>query len=180
MVGYRPYLDLISDLLPGKAVYSSGMGGEVDRVKAAVELMEKGSVALVSSGDANVYGMAGLGLEIAPRPDEVQIIPAVTSFTAAACWADLSSLRERAVVSLSNLLTPWLIEAPAPGRGDEHASGSIQSEKPQEDWAAPAGPEMAGERDVLIARNVGRAERRYSGAHLRGWRRMSPCGAGST
>ena len=67
VVGYRPYLDLISDLLPGKQVFSSSMGKEVDRVAAAVDLLEKGSVALVSSGDPNVYGMAGLGLELAER-----------------------------------------------------------------------------------------------------------------
>ncbi len=65
VVGYRPYLDLISDLLPGKKVFSSSMGKEVDRVRAAVDLLGQGSVALVSSGDPNVYGMAGLGLEMA-------------------------------------------------------------------------------------------------------------------
>jgi len=159
VVGYRPYLDLISDLLPGKAVYSSGMGGEVDRVRAAVELMEKGSVALVSSGDANVYGMAGLGLEIAPRPDEVQIIPGVTSFTAAACRAGLFFRESVAVVSLSNLLTPWPdIEARLRLAGEMNMPVALYNPKSRKrDWQLLRALEMAGERDVLIARNVGRA-----------------------
>ena len=67
VVGHRLYLDLIRDLLVGKKVIPSSMGKEVDRVKAAVDLLAEGSVALVSSGDPNVYGMAGLGLEMAPR-----------------------------------------------------------------------------------------------------------------
>jgi len=159
VVGYRPYLDLISDLLPGKAVYSSGMGGEVDRVRAAVELMEKGSVALVSSGDANVYGMAGLGLEIAPRPDEVQIIPGVTSFTAAACRAGLFFRESVAVVSLSNLLTPWPdIEARLRLAGEMNMPVALYNPRSHKrDWQLLRALEMAGERDVLIARNVGRA-----------------------
>ena len=85
VVGYRPYLKLIEDLLPGKEVYSSGMGKETDRVRAALDLLSRGPVALVSSGDANVYGMAGLGLEMAEHPAEVEVVPGVTSFTAAAC-----------------------------------------------------------------------------------------------
>ncbi|HII07343.1 MAG TPA: hypothetical protein HA349_08555, partial [Methanotrichaceae archaeon] len=65
VVGYRPYLDLVSDLLEGKTVSSTGMGREVDRAREAVDLLDGGSVALISSGDPNVYGMAGLGLEVA-------------------------------------------------------------------------------------------------------------------
>jgi len=107
VVGYRPYLKLIEDLLPGKEVYSSGMRGEVDRVRAALDLLDRGSVALVSSGDANVYGMAGLGLEMAEHPAEVEVVPGVTSFTAAACRAGLLFRECVAVISLSDLLTPW-------------------------------------------------------------------------
>ncbi len=65
VIGYEPYLELIGDLLRGKQVISSSMGKEVDRAKTAVDLLNEGSVALVSSGDPNIYGMAGLGLEIA-------------------------------------------------------------------------------------------------------------------
>jgi precorrin-3B C17-methyltransferase len=106
VVGYKPYLDMIADLLHGKAIFCSGMGKEVDRAKAAVDLLAEGSVALVSSGDPNVYGMAGLGLEIAPDPEKVEVMPGVTSFAAAACRAGLVFRRSIAAISLSDLLTP--------------------------------------------------------------------------
>jgi precorrin-3B C17-methyltransferase len=64
-------------------------------------------VALVSSGDPNVYGMAGLGLEMAARPASVEIVPGVTSFTAASCRAGLAFRECVAAVSLSDLLTHW-------------------------------------------------------------------------
>ena len=106
VVGYRPYLNMIGDLLHGKEIFSSGMGKEVDRAKAAVDLLAEGSVALVSSGDPNVYGMAGLGLEIAPEPAKVEVVPGVTSFAAAACRAGLVFRSCLAAISLSDLLTP--------------------------------------------------------------------------
>jgi len=110
VVGYRPYLDLVSDLLEGKAVSSTGMGREVDRAREAVALLDEGSVALISSGDPNVYGMAGLGLEVASRKVDlgrVEVVPGITSFSAAACKAGITFRRSVAVISLSDLLTPW-------------------------------------------------------------------------
>ena len=88
VVGYKPYLELIEDLLENKQVISSSMGKEVDRAKTAVDLLDDGSVALVSSGDPNIYGMAGLGLELASAKEDigdVEVVPGVTSFAAAAC-----------------------------------------------------------------------------------------------
>ncbi|OPX76978.1 MAG: precorrin-3B C17-methyltransferase [Methanosaeta sp. PtaB.Bin039] len=105
VVGYRPYLELIGDLIPGKQVVESGMGQEVERVKTAVELAADAPVALISSGDPNVYGMGGLGMEMAGGKAEV--IPGVTSFAAAACRAGLTFSRGVAALSLSDLLTPW-------------------------------------------------------------------------
>jgi len=110
VVGYKAYLNLIPDLLRGKQVVSTGMGGEVDRAKAAVNLLEEGSVAFVSSGDPNVYGMAGLGLEIASEKvglDRVKVVPGATSFTAAACQAGITFRESVAIISLSDLLNPW-------------------------------------------------------------------------
>jgi precorrin-3B C17-methyltransferase len=110
IVGYRPYLEMLGDLVEGKEVVSSPMGKEVDRAEKAVKLLEDGNVALVSSGDPNVYGMAGLGLEVASREDklsQVEIVPGVTSFIAASCRAGLSFREAVAVISLSDLLTPW-------------------------------------------------------------------------
>lgn len=158
VVGYRPYLDLIEDLLPGKQVVSSGMGKEVDRAKAAVDLLEEGSVALVSSGDPNVYGMAGLGLELAPDPGAVEIVPGVTSFTAAACRAVLVFRECLAVVSLSDLLTPWQ-------EIEERLKAVAQHEMPvalynprskRRDRQLLRALEILGERDILVAKNISR------------------------
>ncbi len=110
VVGYRTYLDLVRDLLGDKQVVSSGMGGEVDRAKTAVDLLEKGSVALISSGDPNVYGMGGLGLEVASHRvdlDRAEVVPGITSFTAAACHSGITFRDSAAIISLSDLLTPW-------------------------------------------------------------------------
>ncbi|ABK13944.1 SAM-dependent methyltransferase [Methanothrix thermoacetophila] len=110
VVGYRRYLDLIQPLLKDKRVYPGRMGGEVERARLAVELLDDGSVALISSGDPNVYGMASLALEIALTsvdPSRIEVVPGVTAFSAAACRAGVVFRDSLAVVSLSDLLTPW-------------------------------------------------------------------------
>jgi precorrin-3B C17-methyltransferase len=158
IVGYRPYLDLIADLLPGKRIASSGMGKEVDRAKAAVDLLEEGSVALVSSGDPNIYAMAGLGLELAPRPGDVEVVPGVTSFTAAACHAGLAFRECVAVISLSDLLTPWQdIEARLKEVSELQMPVALYNPRSKRrNWQLLRALEICGERDVLVAREVGR------------------------
>lgn len=158
VVGYKPYLELISDLLPGKQVFSSSMGKEVDRVAAAVELQEKWSVALVSSGDPNVYGMAGLGLELAKQPSAVEIVPGVTSFTAASCHAGLAFRECVAVISLSDLLTPWPeIEGRLRLAAQTQMPVALYNPKSKRrDWQLLRALDICGSRDVLVAKNVGR------------------------
>ncbi len=158
VVGYRPYLELIGDLLPRKKVFSSGMGGEVERVRTAIDLQEQGRVALVSSGDPNVYGMAGLGLEMAEKPSEVEIVPAVTSFTAASCQAGLFFKECVCAISLSDLLTPWNeIE------GRLHLAAQMQMpvalynpRSRRRDWQLLRALTISGKRDVIVAKDVGR------------------------
>ena len=116
IVGYRTYTDLITELTKDKEVLSTGMMDEVRRCTQAVELAESGKkVALVSSGDAGIYGMAGLALEIirerggAPYP--VEVIPGVPALAAAAAVLGAPLMHDFASISLSDLLTPWpLIE----------------------------------------------------------------------
>ena len=158
VVGYKPYLDLISDLLHGKKVFSSSMGKEVDRVKAAINLLEEGSVALVSSGDPNVYGMAGLGLELSPHPEKVEIVPGVTSFTAAACRAGLVFRECVAVISLSDLLTPWHdIEVRLRMAAETNMPVALYNPRSKRrDWQLIRALDICGQRDVLVARDVGR------------------------
>ncbi len=162
VVGYRPYLKLIEDLLPGKKVYSSGMGKETDRVRAALDLLDQGSVALVSSGDANVYGMAGLGLEMAEHPAEVEVVPGVTSFTAAACRAGLFFRECVAVISLSDLLTPWeQIEGRLHQAADFKMPVALYNPRSKKrDWQLLRALNLFEDRNLLVAKDVGRESER--------------------
>ncbi len=110
IVGYKLYIDLLGDLSDGKELVASSMKRETERCKIAVETALKGkTVAVVCSGDAGVYGMAGLVLEIAePHPDlDIEIIPGVTAAISAAAVLGSPLTNDFAVVSLSDLLTPW-------------------------------------------------------------------------
>lgn len=112
IVGYKTYVKLVEDLIkPNVEVFSGVMGKEVDRAKAAVaKALEGKSVAVVSSGDPGVYGMAGIILEVADRENAeipIEIIPGVTAATAAASRLGAPLVTDFAVISLSDLLTPW-------------------------------------------------------------------------
>ncbi|MDP2661565.1 MAG: precorrin-3B C(17)-methyltransferase [Dehalococcoidia bacterium] len=113
VVGYKTYLRLIEDLVQGKEVISSGMRQEVARARQAIELAEAGrKVAVVSSGDAGVYGMAGLVYEVArargwPSTQNIEVIPGVSALNAASALLGAPLMHDFAVISLSDLLTPW-------------------------------------------------------------------------
>ena len=113
IVGYDTYLKLIEDLLPGKAIIGTGMMQEIDRCQAAVEqAMEGKQVAVISSGDPGIYGMAGLVLElVAKYPEtvqpEVSVVPGISAVGAAASILGAPLMHDFAIISLSDLLTPW-------------------------------------------------------------------------
>lgn len=108
VVGYKTYIDLIINLVANKEIIATGMTTEVHRAERAVEFALKGKrVAVVSSGDPGVYGMAGLILEVADGRVPVKVIPGVTAATAAAASLGAPLMHDFAVVSLSDLLTPW-------------------------------------------------------------------------
>jgi len=114
VVGYQTYLEFIKPLLAGKEVVSSGMMREVERCREALAIAASGkTVALVSSGDAGVYGMAGLVLELAGEEDvvadgvEIIVVPGVSAVQAAASVLGAPLMHDFAVISLSDLLTPW-------------------------------------------------------------------------
>ena len=87
------------------------MGREVDRAKTAVaKALENKVVVVVSSGDPGVYGMAGVVLETAAFEKAevpIEIVPGVTAATAAASKLGAPLVTDFAVISLSDLLTPW-------------------------------------------------------------------------
>ncbi len=111
VVGYRRYLELIADLTAGKEVISSGMTEEVQRCRLALKRAAEGrTVALVSSGDAGIYGMAGLAMELAEAEKlavAIEVIPGVTAASAAAAALGAPLMLDFAAVSLSDLLVPW-------------------------------------------------------------------------
>jgi precorrin-3B C17-methyltransferase len=112
VVGYLTYVKLVRSLIkPEAAVISGRMGREVERAKVAVkEAMENKRVVVISSGDAGVYGMAGVVLEVAALENvevPIEIVPGVTAATAAASKLGAPLVGDFAVISLSDLLTPW-------------------------------------------------------------------------
>lgn len=114
IVGYTKYVDLIRNDYPDKATFTSPMTKEIERCEEALTLAAQGkSVAVVCSGDAGVYGMAGLIYELAENypPLDIEIIPGVTAALAGAAILGAPLTHDFAVISLSDLLTPWeLIE----------------------------------------------------------------------
>lgn len=108
VIGNGTYLDQISVVIREAKLIRSGMGGEVERAKKAVELSGDHVVSIVSGGDANVYGMAGLVLEVAQKEGiiDIEIIPGVTAVSAAASLLGAPIVTDFAVISLSDLLTP--------------------------------------------------------------------------
>jgi precorrin-3B C17-methyltransferase len=108
IVGYKTYVDLVMPLIGHKEIVQNGMKKEVERCQKAVEIALSGkSVAVISSGDAGVYGMAGLVLELCVDKDlEVVIIPGVTASSAAAALAGAPLMHDYCHISLSDLLTP--------------------------------------------------------------------------
>jgi len=111
IVGYTRYLELIRDLAEGKELISSGMTKEVERCLAALNRANDGEqVALISSGDPGIYGMAGLAIELAQAEGitvPIEIIPGVTSASAAAAKLGAPLMCDYATISLSDLLVPW-------------------------------------------------------------------------
>lgn len=113
VVGYHKYLELVSELIIDKEIVGTGMMQEVARCQAAVEAAIDGkNVAVVSSGDPGIYGMAGLVLELVQkypqdeRP-EVKVIPGISAVGASAAILGAPLMHDFAVISLSNLLTEW-------------------------------------------------------------------------
>jgi len=107
IVGYDKYLKRIDDLIPEKKKISTGMRRETQRVQEAIELAEQGkNVALISSGDSGVYGMASLAIEMGNGID-VEIIPGVTAAVSAGSLLGAPLTLDFAVLSLSDIMIPW-------------------------------------------------------------------------
>lgn len=119
VVGYTTYIKLVRDLIDGKEVIRTGMTEEIGRARAAVERARAGArVAIISSGDAGVYGMAGLVFEVLReigwqrgQSPELHIVPGMTALNSCASLVGAPLVHDFCSISLSDLLTPWPVIA---------------------------------------------------------------------
>ena len=110
IIGYTAYVEMLKAAFPDKIYLSTPMTKEIDRCRLAVEKTMAGlNVALVSSGDSGIYGMAGIVLQVADQiqaPIEIEIVPGVTAASAAAAVLGAPLMHDTALISLSDRMTP--------------------------------------------------------------------------
>ena len=110
IIGYTVYVDLVKEHFAGKEFLTTPMKKEVERCKMAFEEAMKGkTVSMICSGDAGVYGMAGLMYEVGINYPEVElsVIAGVTAATGGAAVLGAPLIHDFCLISLSDLLTPW-------------------------------------------------------------------------
>lgn len=110
IAGYTVYIDLVRPLISAKEILQTPMKQEIDRCTRARDAALTGkTVAMICSGDAGVYGMAGLMHEVcADYPEiEIEVIPGITAACGGAAALGAPLMHDFAVISLSDLLTPW-------------------------------------------------------------------------
>jgi len=160
VIGYSTYIKLIEDLLEGKEVHRKGMSEELDRVHLAYDMARAGKiVALVSSGDAGVYGMAGPTMEVlASRgwlgdedPEvEVEVVPGVTAVNGVASLVGAPLTHDFCTISLSDLLTPWPVierRIKAAAEGD-FVVALYNPQSKRRDW------QLTATRDLLLVHRL--------------------------
>ena len=111
IVGYQKYVELIKPWFLEKEFYATGMREEKERCQFAVTQAAEGKiVSIISSGDPEVYGMAGLVFQTADKMGsdiEIEVVPGITAAMAAGSLLGAPLTHDFAVISLSDLLTPW-------------------------------------------------------------------------
>jgi cobalt-precorrin 5A hydrolase / precorrin-3B C17-methyltransferase len=173
VVGYGLYLDLLGAAIAGKARHESALGAEAARARKALSLAAEGrQVALVSSGDAGIYGLAALVFELLDRDEmaaswrrlEVRVVPGVSALQAAAARLGAPLGHDFCAISLSDLLTPWpVIERRLRAAAEADfvvALYNPASERRRTQIIAAREillAHRAAETPVALARNVGRA-----------------------
>ncbi|EMK01673.1 MULTISPECIES: precorrin-3B C(17)-methyltransferase [unclassified Leptospira] len=117
IIGYTTYINLVKHHLSGKQVTRTGMTEEIARAQTAVESAKSGqTVTLISSGDAGVYGMAGLVFEVLKKTGwkkgdspEIKMIPGISADSSCGSLVGAPMIHDSARISLSDLLTPWTV-----------------------------------------------------------------------
>lgn len=110
IAGYTVYVNLVKEIFPDKESFTTPMKKEIDRCRWAIETAARGrTVAMVCSGDAGIYGMAGLLIELADQYEnvDVQVVSGVTAASSGAAVLGAPLGHDSCIISLSDLLTPW-------------------------------------------------------------------------
>ncbi len=113
VIGYSAYIQQIRELLVNKHVFENGMGKEKERCQKAIDLALEGkSVCMVCSGDAGLYGMAGLLYELLEKKGlleqvEMEVIPGVTSALSCSALLGAPIVEDFCTISLSDYMTPY-------------------------------------------------------------------------
>lgn len=177
VVGYGLYLDLLGDLIAGKERHMSELSEEEARVRRSIELAATGKdVALVSSGDAGIYAMAALAFEVLDRDDnpdfnriEMRVSPGISAVQAAAARIGAPLGHDFALISLSDLLTPWEViekRIKAVAKGDFTVAFYNPVSKRRRTQLATAKEILLDHRPadtpVVLARNLGRDEEKVT------------------
>ena len=168
LCGYTVYLDLIRGEFPDKEYFSTPMTQEIERCRAALERARSGrTTALVCSGDAGVYGMAGPLLQLAEEyPDvDVEVVPGITSALSGAAVLGAPLMHDFAVISLSDLMTPFdliMKRVDCAGQGDMIVCLYNPKSKKRVDYVEKAADILMKyrkpETPVGIVRNAGRKD----------------------
>lgn len=110
IVGYTKYIKLLKEQFPKQNYYETPMRKEVERCRIAVNAALKGkTIAIVSSGDSGIYGMAGIMLEVIDEMKadlEVIIVPGITAASLASAVLGAPLMHDFSVISLSDCMTP--------------------------------------------------------------------------
>ena len=172
IIGYTVYVDLVKDTFPDKEFLTTPMKKEVDRCVLAFEEAVKGKVvSMICSGDAGVYGMAGLMYEVGVKYPQVEleIIPGVTAALGGAAVLGAPLIHDFCLISLSDLLTPWeKIEARllAAAQADFVVCLYNPSSKKRHDYLMRACDIMLkhknGDTVCAVAKNIGRDGEEYA------------------
>jgi len=172
LVGYGLYLDLIADLIGDKPRHETGLGAETQRVGRALDLAAAGRrVALVSSGDAGIYGLATLAFELLERSARadwrrvaVTVVPGVSALQTAAARLGAPLGHDFCAISLSDLLTPWAVieRRLAAAAAADFVIALYNPRSERRGWQlerarAIIAEHRAADTPVGVARNLGRA-----------------------
>ena len=168
VTGYTTYVNILKEFFPDKNYLATPMMQEVKRCQMAVEeAMKDQTVAMVSSGDSGIYGMAGIIYQVAEEMNaniEIETVPGVTAASAAASVLGAPLMHDFAVISLSDLMTPFdliMKRVDCAGQGDMIVCLYNPKSKKRVDYVEKAAILMKyrkPETPVGIVRNAGRKD----------------------